>query len=372
MLTILSLSRKNQSSICLPLKAQGAVTGLMIPHHLQQIVSHCSVAGQYLGSYCRAGSRAFFLTLIHREAPRDAFRIALHQVGPLRPAARLRVARRRAPLLLHYHIFKNAGTSFEWALQQVFGNDLRRFDKLESHGFVSRRDLAAIVRQHPSVKAISTHQAAPPAPAIGGREVLTSILIRDPIARIRSIYAFERRQEANHEGTSKAKELDFKGYVKWRLEATPRMFCDYQFHFLRRFAANHEPILNEFALRKAISALDAIEIVGTVERYDEWLDLAQSVLSRKFGEVELPAIRLNAKEGAHRSQSQAEIYRDLVADLGPDLARKLLDRNEGDMRLHQVADALLSRRLAEEGAQVSLRRVYVEASQSLLAPPQLG
>ncbi|MEO8950694.1 MAG: hypothetical protein ABI362_01625 [Chthoniobacterales bacterium] len=340
-------------------------------HHLQQILSHCSVAVQYLWSCCHAGSRVFFLTLSQGEAPRDAFRIARRQVGSSRRFSKFGDARHRPPLLVHYHIFKNAGTSFEWALEQALGNDLMRFDKSECHGFVSARELATIARQHPSIKAISTHQAAPPAPTIRGRDVLTSILLRDPIARVRSIYAFEQRQEQTSEGPIKAKELDFQGYIEWCLKARPRMFCDFQFHFLRRYATHHEPLLNESELRKSIAALDAIHIVGTVERYDEWLGLAESVLSRKFGKLKLQPVRLNSKD-AVQPESQEEIYHDLIVELGLDLAQELLERNQFDMRLHQVSDAILSRRLAEEGAEVRLRRAYVEAHRSPLAPPLVG
>ncbi len=163
-----------------------------------------------------------------------------------------------------------------------------------------------------------------------------------------------------------ARTLDFKGYVEWRLRETPRMFCDYQFHFLRRYSSRHEPPLNEAELRRAIAVLDTIDIVGTVERYDQWLGLAESVLSRQFEGLCLPAVRLNTQAAA-RPRSQAEIYYDLVADLGESLAQELLARNESDMRLYQVADALLSRRLAEEGRETGLRRAYNEAHEMRLA-----
>jgi hypothetical protein len=330
----------------------------MFYHHLQQLLSHCSVAGQYLSSSFHAGGRALILSLSRTEEPRDAMRIALRQVGP---AARVRRRSRvLPPLLIHYHIFKNAGTSFEWALQEAFGKGMKCVDKPDRDGFVSNRDIAKIVRQHPYLKAISSHQAAPSAPAIRGRSLLTSILIRDPIARVRSIYAFERKQTGRGIGAVKAKELDFKGYVEWRLQATPRMFCDFQFHFLRRYSSRHDPLLNETELRQSIATLDAIDIVGTVERYDEWIGLAESILSRQFGPLTLPIVRLNAQE-ANPPKSQTQIFQDLVADLGLNLAQQLLEKNEFDMRLYQIADALLSRKLAEEGAQVGLRSAYGEA-----------
>lgn len=57
-------------------------------------------------------------------------------------------------------------------------------------------------------------------------------------------------------------------------------------------------------------------------------------------------------------QSEAEILDHLVGDLGSDLAQQLLEQNELDMRLHQVADSLLSRRLAERSVSIKLRDAY--------------
>src|SRR2546421_347714 len=71
-------------------------------------------------------------------------------------------------------------------------------------------------------------------PKIRGYTVISSILIRDPVARIRSIYAFERQQATVSPGAQKAKELDFKGYVEWRLSNSPVMFCNSQVHFCSR------------------------------------------------------------------------------------------------------------------------------------------
>jgi hypothetical protein len=344
----------------------------MLHHHLPQIISHVASFGRHLGTYCQTATRTFVIVLGATKSPRDALRIALRQASFSRaPASRGKypTRRHRRPLLIHYHIFKNAGTSFEWALEQAFGPDFQQFDSPSCDGFVSNQDLTRVARERPSVKAIATHQAAPPPPSIRGRNVIASILIRDPIARIRSIYAFERLQGGDTLGPVKARELDFRGYVEWRLKTTPRMFCNFQLHFCRRYSDRHLSPLDASELRKAIASLDAMDIVGTVERYDEWLALAQAVLSRHFGPVILPSTRINVL-ATSCPKSQGEIYVDLVSDLGEKLAQCLLEQNELDMRLYQVADALLSRRLAEQGMEISLRRAYKKAQQSSLGQSQ--
>jgi hypothetical protein len=335
-------------------------------HHIPHLVSQIGSSGRYFLSYFHTVTRSLMLALSRFESPREALRVALQdskasggagwrQIGSL--------ARRSRPLLIHYHIFKNAGTSFEWALEQALGCGLHRYDKPDAGDFVSGSDIVRYVGAHPDAQAIVSHQAAPPAPRIRGRQVLTSILIRDPIARIRSIYAFERLQRSDSRGSKKARELDFKGYVQWRLANTPPVLTNGQVHFCCRDGGKIHSPATQSDLKKAIAVLDDVDIVGTVERYEEWLRLAESILTDNFEPIVLPSVRHN-RTGDMSLQSESEILDQLVCELGADLARQLLEQNELDMRLHQVADSLLSRRLAERSLSVRLRDAYASGERA--------
>lgn len=332
----------------------------MLRHHLPQIVSQVGVTSRYFMSYLHLVSRTVVVALARFESPRQALRVALTQgaASGTRGLQQLSQGLRHFPLLIHYHIFKNAGTSFEWALEQALGRSLHRYDKPVAGGYISPSEIASYVSSHPDVRAITSHQASPPGPRIRGRKVLTSILIRDPIARIRSIYAFERAQESESAGATKAKELDFRGYVEWRLGYTPRMFCNYQVLFCLR-DGSPDRTMGRPELPRAIAVLDQMDIVGTVERYPEWLSLAESVLSENFASLTLPTVHHNQTRAS--KHTEAEIFRSLADELGSNLAHRLLEENELDMCLHQVADALLSRRLAERSLMVALRDTYSSA-----------
>lgn len=274
------------------------------------------------------------------------------------------------PLLIHYHIFKNAGSSFEWALQQVLRAGFASFDSPSPGGFVSEADLREYIEQHPDVRAIISHQAAPPAPAIADREIFTSILIRDPIARIRSIYAFERGQASDSPGATKAKELDFKGYVDWRLRTSPAMFCNYQVHFCTRSQPVRPRPVGREDLREAIARLDGLSIVGTVARYDEWLALAQKILAVPFPDVRLQSKRLNVT--ADQQASESAILDQLIVDLGEYTSQFLIEHNQLDMFLYQIADSILTRKLAEQGVELTLARAYAQAQEHRKSAPASG
>ena len=63
------------------------------------------------------------------------------------------------PILIHYHIFKNAGSSFEWALEQNIGKRLKRFDK-ETPGGAGDLELSAHVAATTSSPAAASIQAS--------------------------------------------------------------------------------------------------------------------------------------------------------------------------------------------------------------------
>lgn len=281
-----------------------------------------------------------------------------------RPRRHKSSSQQHSPLLIHFHIFKNAGTSFQWALQQGIGSRPHEYDPSSPDGLLSPKQLASYATRTSEARVIFTHQAALPPPRIRGRKVLSSILIRDPIARIRSIYAFERQQVHSSQGAVKAKELDFKGYVEWRLACSPAMFCNYQVYFCSRTAFNKKDEgTTETHLRTAIANLDLIDIVGTVERYIDWLGLAQSILSEFFPQLKLVVTRRNATSTS-TNVSHAEILDHLLKDLGFALAERLLECNQLDMCLYQVAEALLIRRLAEHRVDIPLLKAYADVSKN--------
>lgn len=290
--------------------------------------------------------------------------------GFVRSSARMgpgRASPHADPLLIHYHIFKNAGTSFEWSLKENLGTALHMYDSPGAGGILLSPDIVSYARSNPEVKAISSHQAVLPVPRIPKRNVISSILIRDPIARIRSIYAFERQQATISPGARKAKELDFKGYVEWRLSDTPVMFCNFQVYFCSRAKESvPDQIATERDLERAIENLDQIDLVGTVERYAQWLALAQSVLSPSFPSLRLVVARRNVT-GEDRPNGHVHIFDHLVKELGSDLAERLLECNFLDMRLHQIADALLTRRLAEHGIEIKQHDAYAKVREGLSA-----
>ncbi|MCH2154699.1 MAG: WcbI family polysaccharide biosynthesis putative acetyltransferase [Opitutales bacterium] len=244
-------------------------------------------------------------------------------------------------VLLHYHIFKNAGTSWNGALADQFKSSFLEFDGPNHSDVLSPDVVFSTLVEHREKVAFSSHQAclADHRQALGV-PFISTLLLRDPITRIRSIYSFERKQVSDNPGAVKAKELDFRGYVEWRLEHSPVMLCNSQTFFCgRRGAEPSGRELPEAFYNRATENLEGVRLLGTVERYDESLAALEQILRYYQGRVSLKALKLNTTQ--KRISNGKPDYSHIENELGAALVNQLIERNQYDFQLLERANARL-------------------------------
>lgn len=237
------------------------------------------------------------------------------------------------PILLHAHIFKNAGTTLDWALRRSFGDGFvehQQEDLMRSRG-VER--LAEVVGQQPGLRALSSHHMPAIPPALDGYRFHQIYLLRHPLRRALSAYRFERRQDADTRGARAAKELDLRAYLAWRLQPdVPNVVKNYQVAYL---AGCHEPLVSAATsvghFAAARETLQRLPLVGLVERFDESMVLFESLLAAQFPGLDLAYRRQN--------QSSAEDAGNLSAVLEAmgEMAGPMVDANALDLALYQQA-----------------------------------
>lgn len=246
-------------------------------------------------------------------------------------------------ILIHHHIFKNAGTSFCYALKAHFKERFLEYD-LPNSRIVTRKDLKKFIQDNPQASAISGHHISLNTPRLPNYQLISSILLRQPLARIKSIYKFEQQQQANTSGAIQAKKLTFKEYVLWRMDATPNMLGNYQTHYCSRTKPTDirkKPTEEE--LQIAIANLKKSAIVGTVERYEDFLQLTLDRLRDFFPDIYLGYLRLNKTSSS--PQNIEKIKTNLIEELGEDLVIELEAKNQLDQKLYQVAEEILNNNL---------------------------
>ena len=174
-------------------------------------------------------------------------------------------------IILHYHLFKNAGTSLDVILKRNFG---ARWVTAEFAGEGVGNTAAVVdwIQANPQAVAFSSHTAQGPLPQIDGVKIISVMFLRDPLDRIRSAYQFERYQGVETWGAKLAASTDFAGYVRARLARPGDRQCrNFQTYRLALLAPPSPPGGQngpEPELGRALRALATLSFVGLVAEFD--------------------------------------------------------------------------------------------------------
>jgi len=282
--------------------------------------------------------------VIKEQFSTDAIRAALQSVFDRYAASRDIRASEPRPVIVHCHLFKNAGTTLDWSLKRFFGPgfiDHREDDEMRRGAAF----LGPYIANHPKLRAISSHHVRFPLPSSATVRSIPIIALRHPIDRARSVYEFERRQDANTPGAQQAKVLSFPDYIRWRMRPdvapTIRNFhCSF-------CTGDFESTIGEQHYLDSVALLLETPALVVVERYDECMLLLENYLEDYFPGIDLAYIRQNETPG--RADDLAKRLDGVFGELGQDLAREFEEKNHWDMKLYNDAIALVVERLGRLG-----------------------
>lgn len=252
--------------------------------------------------------------------------------------------RKQRAIIIHCHIFKNAGTTFDWSLQRNFGDsfvDHRDDDAMRTGG----QYLQSFLLEHPNVKALSSHWVQFPLPEIDECQILHALILRHPIDRAGSVYAFEKLQKAQTLGAQKAKELSFKEFVQWQLEMPFGNMNNFQLRFLLDKEVKLTKELTEENYGMALERINTCSLLGIVERYDESMVLFEKYLRPYHPGIELAYIQQNTTPD--RDKNLQMRLEKIAEELGDDTYQKLLLRNKWDIKLYEAACTNLGERVTK-------------------------
>ena len=241
---------------------------------------------------------------------------------------------------VHYHIFKNAGSSVTRALQEVFGDAWSSWEGLSPADAKPAAWVSEFLDSRPDVKAFCTHHGRPPLPA----DCVPIAFLRNPIERSHSVYRFLRL--TNNPDHPHITNQSFAEWIDWALE-TPYgvVIRDYQTLHLSKASFGPGGVLQARATaadldeaRTLIAEWPAIGIVADFEasianfneRYREWLP------------APLPSYRENVTRSD--SSSEEERIEEVRRQLGSHLFERLVEANRFDLLLYQDIAAKVSSR----------------------------
>jgi hypothetical protein len=238
------------------------------------------------------------------------------------------VSRKRV-VLVHYHLFKNAGTTLDHILKRNFGERWGSVEAAQGDGKLEPEELAAFIAARPELCSVSSHTALLPVPLAEAWRVMPLVILRNPVDRIRSAYEFERKQNADTAGSQVARAKSFGDYIAHFLDLpSDRRFRNFQTARLARAVAPGTD-LTEFC--RAQTALEALSWVGIVEDLAHSLELLERRVRAAFPDFRRHDLRVNTTTAAE--STLADRLAQIRSDLGRDEYRRLCNANMNDWAL---------------------------------------
>lgn len=219
-------------------------------------------------------------------------------------------------IILHYHLFKNAGTSLDRILKDNFAEAWVTAEFPPSDGN-NTDQVESWIADTPDAVAYSSHTLLGPLPQIAGVEIIPVILLRDPLARIRSAYQFECKQDVDTWGAKLARTHDLEGYVRARLDRTGDCQCrNFQTSRLASMVPGDTPEVD-----RAISVVRLFQetgVIGRVEKFAETLDALAARVKPVFPDFKAEVVRANVSAKPDGPQSANNAVMALLGEANQD------------------------------------------------------
>ena len=235
-------------------------------------------------------------------------------------------------IIVHYHIFKNAGSSVDQLLKKNFGDQWVGFDGDKPGCVITANALEDRIVNSPEKIAFSSHQIVPPMPQVDAN-VYPIVFLRDPIDRIKSAYLFEWKKQLGLD----APKGSFVEFVKekftYRRKSSIEEFQTIRLSNDSRSVFQGTEITDEEMLGKACDFISSLDFVGIVDDFERSNEMLAAYLREGFTEFEVSEVKANVLQDLSLSQ---EVKRERIKnELGAEMFEMIVSRNILDEALYQ-------------------------------------
>ena len=247
-------------------------------------------------------------------------------------------------VIVHYHIFKNSGTSFEKLLDDNYGERHLKFDGPFRFMKINQDELGKVI-EHTDHVAYSSHQLNLPVPTSLNYTVEPVVFLRHPLLRIRSVYGFSRKSPATVRDGEAAVRLAFADWVRESLasNAGVAVLSNAQTRNLAgvygRAAIQRRlgDATLQFDVQQAERNLDSVRLLGRTESFDRDVPRFEALLAER--DIEF---RYTQHEPVNRTSEDLDrtVEQRLLGmreELGDELYEQLERYNQQDLRLLSYA-----------------------------------
>jgi len=246
-------------------------------------------------------------------------------------------------VFLHFHIFKNAGTTIDSILEKNFSSNAVRVDAEKPMDVVPMDSVLDFLNKNPEIKSFSSHQLRFPIPNNTKFNFIPILFIRHPIDRIFSIYSYNKRRDDQRTFVIRqARIKTLKEYIEFFLER--KHFMDIK-NFQAIYISKNDRIspITQHEFDLSVKRVRDCAILGVVDRLDESLVVAEEFLKKYFSLIDLSYSPKNVDED--RTGTLKEKLDDGKKKLGEHMWTELLSKNEYDLQLYSIANDELNIRI---------------------------
>ena len=279
-------------------------------------------------------------------------------------------------VIVHYHTFKNSGTSFDELLTANYQDAHLCFDGPFPYTLFNQQELLKVIRRNPNKIAFSSHSIRLPVPTDLEHNAIAALFVRHPILRIRSVYGFEIRSAGVAErikgalkktvhGTTDTSQLTKSlvdgnpSFDQWvthlrndkTMNLNAGLLSNSQTHmFCGAFGSVGlaKTLLTDDPSSFRISDLDqakrnllTIPLLARTEAYETDVKRFPSILAEygiEFSYKDLPAANVTHHEVRQPIEKRLEQIRE---DLSPDNWTWMNNANRQDLELYEFTNQLL-------------------------------
>jgi len=244
---------------------------------------------------------------------------------------------------LHFHIFKNAGTTIDSILEKNFSANAVRVDAEKPSEIIPMEVVIDFLNKNPEVKSFSCHQIRFPVRNNTHFNFIPMLFIRHPLDRIFSIYSYnKRRSDQRTPSIKKARNTSLQDYIHWSLNQKQNMVMkNFQVSFLSKTDPREQ--LKSSDLELAIQRIRSCSILGVVDHLDESLVVAEDFLKKHFPNIDLTYVPKNvSKERRGNLEKKLEEDRSKIEE---QLWKELISKNKMDLELYEMANEELNNRI---------------------------
>jgi len=256
------------------------------------------------------------------------------------------MARKMRFVVVHYHIFKNAGTTVERILEREFPGHFARIHGPSPDATLDADDLTAFLDDHPNIQAVTSHHLRYPAPSPRKIVVFDCCFLRHPLDRLDSVYSYFRKIDSTDPLCRNAHRQTPHEFIRRLLNGSPEQVSNVQVTNLANRGAFTRPA-NASDLERAVRTVRNMALPGVVEMFQESMVAGEYFLRPAFPSIRLSSGPTNvSRQLAPDASGEREREHRLIQRWGRDLYDQLARMNELDLQLFDQARDEIRRRLS--------------------------